>query len=93
MSFTATGSGDRDIFVSYISEVPIWKSTYRILFPEKPGEKPLCKAGRLSTTRSEKTGKMCSFRWLRERRNPSFRIFRSLTTPGVRWCRCLNRLC
>ena len=41
MSFTATGSGDRDIFVSYISEVPVWKSTYRILFPEKPGEKPL----------------------------------------------------
>src|SRR5271166_572529 len=41
MSFTATGTGDRDIFVSYISEVPIWKSTYRILFPEKPGEKPL----------------------------------------------------
>jgi Carboxypeptidase regulatory-like domain len=41
MSFTANGSGDRDIFVSYISEVPIWKSTYRILFPGKPGEKPL----------------------------------------------------
>lgn len=41
MSFTASGSGDRDIFVSYISEVPVWKSTYRILFPEKPSEKPL----------------------------------------------------
>jgi hypothetical protein len=41
MSFTAAGSGDRDVFVSYISEVPIWKSTYRILLPEKPGEKPL----------------------------------------------------
>ena len=41
MTFSAAGSGDRDIFVSYISEVPIWKSTYRILFPEKPGEKPL----------------------------------------------------
>ncbi len=41
MSFTASGSGDRDIFVSYISEVPIWKSTYRILFSDKPGEKPL----------------------------------------------------
>ena len=41
MSFTASGTGDRDIFVSYISEVPIWKSTYRILFPEKPGERPL----------------------------------------------------
>ena len=41
MSLTAAGSGDRDIFVSYISEVPVWKSTYRILFPEKPNEKPL----------------------------------------------------
>src|SRR6202047_4730331 len=41
MSFTASGSGNRDVFVSYISEVPIWKSTYRILFPEKPGEKPM----------------------------------------------------
>src|SRR5207249_666634 len=30
-----------DVFVSYISEVPIWKSTYRIIFPDKPGEKPL----------------------------------------------------
>jgi hypothetical protein len=45
MSLTATGSGDRDIFVSYISEVPVWKSTYRILFPDKPdgkgNDKPL----------------------------------------------------
>jgi hypothetical protein len=39
MSFTATGSGDRDIFVSYISEVPVWKSTYRILFSDKGSEK------------------------------------------------------
>jgi hypothetical protein len=41
MSFTASGSGDRDVFVSYISEVPVWKSTYRILLSEKPNEKPL----------------------------------------------------
>ncbi|HEV2716709.1 MAG TPA: carboxypeptidase regulatory-like domain-containing protein, partial [Terriglobales bacterium] len=41
MMMTATGSGDREVFVSYISEVPIWKSTYRIIFPEKAGEKPL----------------------------------------------------
>jgi len=41
MSFTASGTGDRDVFVSYISEVPVWKSTYRILFSEKPNEKPL----------------------------------------------------
>lgn len=28
------GSGARELHVSYISEVPIWKSTYRILFTE-----------------------------------------------------------
>ncbi len=41
MTLTASGTGDREIFVSYISEVPVWKSTYRILMPEKPGEKAL----------------------------------------------------
>ena len=41
MTVSATGTGDRNVFVSYISEVPVWKSTYRIILPEKPGEKPL----------------------------------------------------
>lgn len=41
MTISATGAGDRSIFVSYISEVPVWKSTYRIILSAKPGEKPL----------------------------------------------------
>ena len=41
MTLTATGSGEGEIFVSYISEVPVWKSTYRILMPEKSGDKAL----------------------------------------------------
>jgi len=41
MTISATGTGDRDVFVSYISEVPIWKSTYRIILPEKAGGEPL----------------------------------------------------
>lgn len=41
MTLTASGAGERDIFVSYISEVPVWKSTYRIIFSDKPEEKPL----------------------------------------------------
>ena len=41
MTFTASGQGDRDVFVSYISEVPVWKSTYRIIFPHSASEKPL----------------------------------------------------
>jgi len=41
MTISATGNGDREIFVSYISEVPVWKSTYRIILSEKPNEKPV----------------------------------------------------
>ena len=41
MTISALGSGDRDVFVSYISEVPVWKSTYRILLPAKSDDKPL----------------------------------------------------
>jgi hypothetical protein len=33
MTISASGTGDREIFVSYISEVPVWKSTYRIVIP------------------------------------------------------------
>jgi hypothetical protein len=41
MTISDAGSGDRELFVSYISEVPVWKSTYRIILPEKPNDKPL----------------------------------------------------
>ena len=33
LTLAADGSGARTIRVSYISEVPVWKSTYRIVFP------------------------------------------------------------
>ena len=36
MTISATGNGDRNLFVSYISEVPVWKSTYRIVLPKAP---------------------------------------------------------
>jgi hypothetical protein len=41
MNIATTGTGDRNIFVSYISEVPVWKSTYRILLPARAGAAPL----------------------------------------------------
>jgi hypothetical protein len=34
MVISTSGSGERRLFVSYISEVPIWKSSYRLVFPE-----------------------------------------------------------
>ena len=38
MSVSASGSGERELVVSYISEVPVWKSTYRIVLPRTPGK-------------------------------------------------------
>jgi hypothetical protein len=33
LTLNAMGQGQRDVRVSYISEVPVWKSTYRLVFP------------------------------------------------------------
>jgi len=41
MTISTTGNGERNLYVSYISEVPIWKTTYRIVLPSKEGKKPL----------------------------------------------------
>ena len=38
VTITASGPGERNVFVSYISEVPVWKSTYRIVLPKAPGK-------------------------------------------------------
>lgn len=41
MTISTTGAGERNLYVSYISEVPIWKTTYRIVLPLKAEKKPL----------------------------------------------------
>jgi len=39
VSVLTAGEGSRDLFVSYVLEAPVWKTSYRILMEE--GEKPL----------------------------------------------------
>jgi hypothetical protein len=41
MVISTDGAGERSLFVSYISEVPVWKSTYRIVLDGKRGKEPL----------------------------------------------------
>jgi hypothetical protein len=41
MLISTTGEKQRPLFVSYISEVPVWKTTYRIVLPSAPDRKPL----------------------------------------------------
>ncbi|HXX02024.1 MAG TPA: hypothetical protein VEJ00_12480, partial [Candidatus Acidoferrales bacterium] len=35
MTISTAGNGERDLLISYISEVPVWKSTYRIVIPKE----------------------------------------------------------
>ncbi|MCP3064673.1 hypothetical protein LXT21_38475 [Myxococcus sp. K38C18041901] len=39
MSILTSGEGEREVFVSYVVEAPVWKTSYRILLDE--GESPL----------------------------------------------------
>jgi hypothetical protein len=41
MTISTVGTGERSLYVGYVSEVPIWKTTYRIVLPSKPDRKPL----------------------------------------------------
>ncbi len=41
MAISTAGSGERSLFVSYISETPVWKTTYRIVLNSKSGGRPL----------------------------------------------------
>ncbi|HTV00838.1 MAG TPA: hypothetical protein VMF13_09885 [Luteitalea sp.] len=40
MSVHTAGAGVRDLFVSYVSEVPVWKTTYRLVVPQEANRKP-----------------------------------------------------
>jgi len=41
MAISTEGTGVRGLFVSYISEVPVWKATYRIVLNSKAGKAPM----------------------------------------------------
>src|SRR5438477_1814418 len=41
MTISTAGTGDRNLYVSYISEVPLWKTTYRLVLSSKANKKPL----------------------------------------------------
>ena len=82
------GTGTRELRVSYISEVPIWKSTYRILFTdtqpaEPPSRPPPCKAGPSSTTPPAPTGSTSSSPSSPARRRASSNRSPSPTTPAA----------
>jgi hypothetical protein len=79
MTIRATGNGDRNLFVSYISEVPVWKSTYRIVLPKASGT-PLLQGWAIIDNTVGEVGRMCHSPLCPARRNRSYRIFHNRTT-------------
>jgi hypothetical protein len=41
MTIATAGTGERQLYVSYVSEVPVWKTTYRIVLSSKEATEPL----------------------------------------------------
>ena len=41
LTLNALGQGQRELRVSYISEVPVWKATYRMVFPRESNNKAI----------------------------------------------------
>lgn len=39
LKITLNGEGERMVNMAYIQEAPLWKSSYRLILPEKPGDK------------------------------------------------------
>lgn len=86
MTLSASGTGERDLFVSYVSEVPIWKTTYRIIIPPDP--KAAAAAGLGRRRQHHRRGLERRKTLARRRRTPKFRAadFDTLlrSSPGNR---------
>jgi len=78
MSISASGSGDRKLFVSYISEVPVWKSTYRILLPTKPDAKPILQGWAIVDNTVGEDWKDVQLSLVAGAPHPSFRAFQTV---------------
>ncbi len=82
MVISTAGSGERNLFVSYISETPVWKTTYRIdLLDSKAGSKPPLLQGlgeSSDSTVGQELGecRTCPW-WPKTRRSLSSRISRN----------------
>ena len=90
MTISTTGNGERNLYVSYISEVPIWKTTYRIVPPTKVDKKPLLQGWAIvdNTVGEDWTKWNCL--WWRERRILLSNNFLNHFMEGVRWFLCLK---
>ena len=87
MVLAASGSGTRRLFVSYISEVPIWKSTYRLVLPAD-GRKPVLQGWAVVDNTVGQDWTNVELSLSRERRSRSCRTSRNPITRGARSCRC-----
>ena len=93
LTIATAGTGDRDLFVSYVSEVPVWKATYRLVLPA-PGEtrRPLLQGWAIVDNTVGEDWENVSSRSSPARRSRSCSRSRSRTTCSGPSCRCPSRV-
>jgi len=83
MTIETAGSGDRQLYVSYISEVPVWKTTYRIVLPSKLGDDTLLQGWAIVDNTVGEDWPNVELSLVAARRNRSSNRCRSLSTRAV----------
>ncbi len=91
LTLDALGQGQRELRVSYISEVPVWKSTYRMVFPRVANGSAIVQGWAVVDNTVARIGTMCSCRWWPGRRRALFSRSRSRFIRGGRRFRLLPR--
>ena len=86
MAISTAGDGDRELLVSYISEVPVWKCTYRIVIPKEG--KPLLQGWAIVDNTVGEDWKNVELSLVAGAPSRSFRNCLSLTTRAVQLCHC-----
>jgi hypothetical protein len=88
MTVSTAGSGDRNLYVSYISEVPLWKTTYRIVLPTKPDKRPLLQGWAIVDNTVGEDWNDVELSLVAERRIRSFKICHKPIMAAAPSCRC-----
>ena len=88
MVISTEGTGQRSLFVSYISEVPVWKTTYRLVLGGKAGQAPLLQGWAIVDNTVGENWNQVGLSLVCACRNRLFKTSRNPSTPARRLSRC-----
>ena len=88
MTIATNGTGERQLYVSYISEVPVWKTTYRVVLPSKNESEPLLQGWAIVDNTVGEDWSNVELSLVAGRRSRLYSSSHNLIMQGGRWWRC-----